>query len=114
MALPLVQLPLLQNGCAVGQTLPHAPQLVGSLAVSRQKGIPLTGQLVKGAGHPASTVGHVASGSPSCGAVDCDLPCVPFPEHAASAIMLTKVPTASVAAHRRERIRNPGMKFHLP
>ncbi len=52
----LVHVPLMQNGCPVGQTLPHAPQLRGSLLVTVQKGIPLIGQLVVGGKHvmPAS------------------------------------------------------------
>ena len=52
----LVQAPLMQNGWPAGQRLPHVPQLVGSLVVFTQKGIPLTGQLVEGGVHvmPAS------------------------------------------------------------
>jgi hypothetical protein len=107
----LVQVLLMQNGCPVGQALPHAPQLVGSPAVFTQMGTPLNGQEVKGAGHPASMEGHVASGSPTC-AVDCESPAVlPWLEHAASAIMLTKALTAIVAAHHRERTRNAIMNF---
>jgi hypothetical protein len=95
-----VHVPLEQN-CPSAQALPHAPQLVGSNLVSTQPTTPsVRVQAVNGDGHV-----HEASGGSFSWAVDCALLGVPpLPEHAASAIVPTREPTASVAAHQREGI----------
>jgi hypothetical protein len=113
--LMLVHVPLEQN-CPAEHVTPQAPQLVGSIAVFTHAVIPSNGHAVRPGGHvmPESVTQEASAGSPN-GAVDCDLPCVLlFPEHAASAIMLTMEPTANIAAHQRERTRNTNIFLSSP
>jgi hypothetical protein len=95
----LVQVPLEQN-CPTAHVLPQAPQLDGSNLVSTQATTPsLTVQAVNPEGQL-----HEASGSSSCAVVRALPGVLLLLEHAASAIVITKEPTANVAAHQRERI----------
>jgi hypothetical protein len=92
-----VQMPLEQS-CPRAQTLPHAPQLLGSKRASTQAGMPPSWeQEMNGAGQLHDASGSAGSAS---GDVDCASG-VLLPEHAAIAIVPTTETTANVAAHQR-------------